>query len=64
MSPFSHEKTMEEVSVGFGVAFPGKYESGDFEEDYEDIKDDPFVFPPPLPPLDIQLLDKDTELSN
>ena len=64
VSPFSHEKTMEEVSVGFGVAFPGKYESGDFEEDYEDIKDDPFVFPPPLPPLDIQLLDKDTELSN
>ena len=26
---------MEEVSSGFGVAFPGKYESGDFEEDYE-----------------------------
>ena len=56
----SPKKTMEEVSAGFGVAFPGKYESGDFEEDYEDIKDDPFVFPPPLPPLDIQLLDKDT----
>ena len=28
------------------------------------IEDDPFVFRPPLPPLDIQLLDKDTELSN
>ena len=55
---------MEEVSAGFGVAFPGKYESGDFEEDYEDIEGDPFVFPLPLPPLDIQLLDKDIELSN
>ena len=64
VSPFSPEKTMEEVSAGFGVAFPGKYESGDFEEDYEDMEDDPFVFPPPLPPLDIQLLDKDTEFSN
>ena len=82
MSP---KKTMEEVSAGFGVAFPGKYESGDFEEDYEDMEDDPFVSPllfpllfppllspsslpssppPPLPLLDIQLLDKDTELSN
>ena len=39
MSPFSPEKTMEEVSAGF--AFPGKYESGDFEEDYEDMEDDP-----------------------
>ena len=67
---------MEEVSAGFGVAFPGKYESGDFEEDYEDMEDDHFVSPllfpllspllspPPLPLLDIQLLDKDTELSN
>ena len=35
VSPFSPGKTMEEVSAGFGVAFPGKYESGDFEEDYE-----------------------------
>ena len=35
VSPFSPEKTMEEVSAGFGVAFPGKYESGDFREDYE-----------------------------
>ena len=43
VSPFSPEKTMEEVSAGFGVAFPGKYESGDFEEDYEDMEDDPFV---------------------
>ena len=34
---------MKEVSTGFGVAFPGKYESGDFEEDYEDMEDDPFV---------------------
>ena len=53
---------MEEVSAGFGVAFPGKYESGDFEEDYEDLEDDPFVLPllspllspsssPPLPLL-------------
>ena len=45
---------MEEVSAGFGVAFPGRYESGDFEEDYEEMEDDPFVFPPhlspPLPP--------------
>ena len=48
----------------FGVAFPGEYESGDFEEDYDDINDDLFVLPPPLSPLDIQLLDKDTELSN
>ena len=30
VSPFSPDKTMEEVSVGFGVAFPGKYELGDF----------------------------------
>ena len=45
VSPFSPEKTMEEVSVGFGVAFPGKCESGDFEEDYEDMKDDLFVLP-------------------
>ena len=44
----------------FGVAFPGEYESGDFEEDYDDINDDLFVLPPPLSPLDIQLLDKDT----
>ena len=51
---------MEEVSAGFGVAFPGEYESGDFEEDYDDINDDLFVLPPPLSPLDIQLLDKDT----
>ena len=51
---------MKEVSTGFGVAFPGKYESGDFEEDYEDMEDDPFVSPllfpllsppPPLPLL-------------
>ena len=35
VSPFSPGKIMEEVSSGFGVAFPGKYESGDFEEDYE-----------------------------
>ena len=60
VSPFSPEKTMEEVSAGFGVAFPGEYESGDFEEDYDDINDDLFVLPPPLSPLDIQLLDKDT----
>ena len=63
VSPFSPGKIMEEVSSGFGVAFPGKYESGDFEEDYEDMEDYP-CFPPPLPPLDIQLLDKDIELSN
>ena len=60
MSPFSPGKTMEEVSAGFGVAFPGEYESGDFEEDYDDMNDDLFVLPPPLSPLDIQLLDKDT----
>ena len=60
VSPFSPGKTMEEVSAGFGVAFPGEYESGDFEEDYDDINDDLFVLPPPLSPLDIQLLDKDT----
>ena len=60
VSPFSPEKTMEEVSAGFGVAFPGEYESGDFEEDYDDMNDDLFVLPPPLSPLDIQLLDKDT----
>ena len=29
VSPFSPEKTMEEVSAGFGVAFPGRYESAD-----------------------------------
>ena len=45
VSPFSPEKTMKEVSTGFGVAFPGKYESGDFEEDYEDMEDDHFVSP-------------------
>ena len=45
VSPFSPEKPMEEVSVGFDVAFPGKYRSGDFEEDYEDMEDDPFVSP-------------------
>ena len=28
------------------------------------MEDDPFAFPPPLPSLDIQLLYKDTELSN
>ena len=39
MSPFSLDKTMEEVSAGFGVAFPGKYESGDFEKDYEDMEE-------------------------
>ena len=50
---------MEEVSAGFGIAFSGKHESGDFEKNYEDMEDDPFVFPPSLPPLDIQLLDKD-----
>ena len=60
VSPFSTGKTMEEVSAGFGVAFPGEYESGDFEEDYDDTNDDLFVLPPPLSPLDIQLLDKDT----
>ena len=64
MSPFSPGKTMEEVSAGLGVAFPGKYVTGDFEEDYEDMKDDPFVLPPPPPLLDIQQLDKDTELSS
>ena len=58
MSQFSPEKTMKEVSACF--AFPGKYESGDFEEDYEDMEDDP----PSSSPLDIQLLDKDTELTN
>ena len=41
---------MEEVSAGFGVTFPGKYESGDFEKDYEDREDDPYAFHPPLPP--------------
>ena len=46
----SPKKTMEEVSAGFGVAFLGKYESGDFEEDYEDMEDDPSS-PPPLPLL-------------
>ena len=45
VSLFSPEKTMEEVSIGFGVAFPGEYESGDFEEDYEDMNDDLFVLP-------------------
>ena len=60
VSPFSPGKTMEEVSAGFGVAFPGEYESGDFEEDYDDMNDDLFVLFPPLSPLDIQLLDKDT----
>ena len=60
VSPFSPGKTMEEVSAGFGVAFPGEYELGDFEEDYDDMNDDLFVLPPPLSPLDIQLLDKDT----
>ena len=28
---------------------PDKYESGDFEEDYEDTEDDPFVFPSSFP---------------
>ena len=42
VSPLSSEKTMEEVSAGFGVTFHGKYESGDFEEDYEEMEDDPF----------------------
>ena len=46
VSPFSPGKTMEEVSAGFGVAFPGEYESGDFEEDYDDMNDDLFVLPP------------------
>ena len=59
VSPFSTGKTMEEVSAGFGVAFPGEYKL-DFEEDYDDMNDDLFVLPPPLSPLDIQLLDKDT----
>ena len=49
VSPLSPEKTMEKVSAGFGVAFPGKYESGDVEEDYEDMEDDPFVFPSSSP---------------
>ena len=49
---------MEEVSAGF--AFPGKYESGDFEEDYEDMEDDPVAFPPPFPHDTL----KGTELSN
>ena len=48
----------------FWCFFSGKYESGDFEEDYEDMNDDLFVLPPPLPPLDFQQLDKDTELSS
>ena len=39
---------MKEVSAGFSVAFPGKYESGDFEEDYEDMEN---VFHPPLPAI-------------
>ena len=39
MSPFSTGKTMEEVSAGFGVAFPGEYEL-DFEEDYDDMNDE------------------------
>ena len=42
VSPLRPEKTMEEVSAGFGVAFHGKYESGDFEEDYEEMEEDPF----------------------
>ena len=57
VSPLSPEKTMEdieEVSAGFGVAFPSMYQSGDFEEDYEDMEDDPVVFPPPLPPWYIE----------
>ena len=45
MSPFSPDKTIEEVSAGFGIAFPGKYESGDFEKNYKDMEDDLFVFP-------------------
>ena len=64
VSPFSTGKIMEWVSADFGVAFHGEYESGDFEKDFEDVKDDSFVFPPPLPPLDIQLLDKDTNENN
>ena len=64
MSPFSPEKNMEEASAGFIVVFPAKYESEDSEEDYEDLEDDSFVLLPPLPPFDIQQLDKDTELSN
>ena len=56
VSPFSPEKTMKEVSTGFGVAFPGKYESGDFEEDYEDMEDDPFVSPLLFPLLSPPLL--------
>ena len=44
VSPLSPEKTMEEVSAGFGVTFHGKYESGDCEEDYEEMEDDPFNF--------------------
>ena len=60
VSPFSTGKTMEEFSAGFGVAFPGEYESGNFEEDYDDINDDLFVLLPPLSLLDIQLQDKDT----
>ena len=64
MSPFSPEKNHGRGFYWFWCCFSCKYESGDFEEDCEDVEDDPFVFPPPLPPLDIQLLDKDTELSN
>ena len=42
VSPLSPKNTIEEVSAGFGVTFPNKYESGDFEEDYEEMEDDPF----------------------
>ena len=47
-SGVSPKKTMEEVSAGFGDAFLGKYESGDF--DFEDMEDDPFVSPSSPPP--------------
>ena len=55
---------MEEVSAGFGVAFPGKFVTGDFKEDYEDMKDDPFVLPLLFPHFKNIQLDKDTELSS
>ena len=64
VSPFSPGKNMEQVSAGFDAALPGEYESRDFEEDYDDMSDDLFVLFPPLSLLDIQLLDKDIELSN
>ena len=52
------EDGIKKCRTGVSPLWPDKYESGDFEEDYEETEDDPFVSPPPSP-LDIQLLDKD-----